>query len=48
MGYLKFNKKLIFIKKRFFKLFGNDVKFYLPKLKLQKSRNKLQDIDSFL
>ena len=46
---LKFNKKLIFIKKGFLSYLGNDVKFYLPKLKLQKkARNKLQDIDSFL
>ena len=47
---LKFNKKnLSFLKKDFLKYLGNDVKFYLPKLKLQKKiKNRLQDIESFL
>ena len=36
---LKFNKNnLSLLKKDFLKYLGNDVKFYLPKLKLQKKK----------
>ncbi len=47
---LKFDKKnLSLLKKDFLKNLGNDVKFYTPKLKLQKKiKNKLQNIESFL
>ena len=47
---LKFNKKnLSLLKRDFFNYLGHDVKFYLPKLKLQKKiKNKLQSFDSLL
>ena len=47
---LKFKKKnLSLLKRDFLKYLGNDVKFYLPKLKLQKNiKNKLHDRESFL
>ncbi len=47
---LKFNKKnLSLLKKDFFRYLGKDVKFYLPKLKLQKRiKNKIHNNESFL
>ena len=47
---LKFKKKnLALLKKDFLKYLGEDVKFYTPKLKLQKNiKNKLQSKESLL
>ena len=47
---LKFKKNsLSLLKKEFFNYLGKDVKFYLPKLKMQKKiRNKLYEKESFL
>ena len=47
---LKFKKKnMSLLKKDFIKYLGNDVKFYLPKLNLQKNiKNKLHNRESFL
>ena len=45
---LKFKRKFILLKKDLLNSLGNDVKFYLPKIKLQKIKNKIQNKGSLL